>query len=346
MDESTTTDAMRRALTLATRGVEADANPRVGCVLLDEDGRIVGEGWHHGAGTPHAEVMALRAAGEAARGATAVVTLEPCNHTGHTGPCAQALIAAGVARVMHAQADPTSLAGGGAATLRAAGVEVSGGLLAAEAEELNRTWTFARRAGRPFVTWKFAATLDGRSAAADGTSQWITGEPMRRAMQVRRAVCGAVVVGTGTVLADDPRLTVRDEHDQPLARQPLRVVMGAREIPRDARARGDDGRFRHLTRHDPVAVMAGLAAEGVHHIWLEGGPTLAAAWLRAGAVDEVVACLAPALLGAGSAAVAALGIETIADIRRLTLREVERHGDDLALILLAEPVEATNTKEK
>lgn len=346
MDESTTTDAMRRALTLATRGVEADANPRVGCVLLDEDGRIVGEGWHHGAGTPHAEVMALRAAGEAARGATAVVTLEPCNHTGHTGPCAQALIAAGVARVMHAQADPTSLAGGGAATLRAAGVEVSGGLLAAEAEELNRTWTFARRAGRPFVTWKFAATLDGRSAAADGTSQWITGSAMRRAMQARRARCGAVVVGTGTVLADDPRLTTREQDDQPLERQPLRVVLGHREVPVAARVRGEDGLFRHLTDPDPTVVLSALAAEGVHHVWLEGGPTLAAAWLRAGAVDEVIACLAPALLGAGQPAVADLGIGTIADTNRLTLLDIERHGDDVALVLTPVDASTDNPEEK
>ncbi|WP_420175517.1 bifunctional diaminohydroxyphosphoribosylaminopyrimidine deaminase/5-amino-6-(5-phosphoribosylamino)uracil reductase RibD [Luteococcus sp. OSA5] len=344
--------AMERALGLAVRGPEADPNPRVGCVLLAPDGRVVGEGWHRGAGTDHAEVMALADAGDLARGATAVVTLEPCNHTGRTGPCAQALLSAGVAEVVFAQADPTAEAAGGALNLREAGVVVTAGLLAERAEQVNQTWTFARCTGRPWVTWKFAATLDGRSAAADGTSQWITGEPMRRAMNARRARCGAVVVGTGTVLADDPRLTVRDEQDRPVAEQPLRVVLGNRPVPVHARVRGDDGGFRQLPGADPLAVLEELASEGIHRVWLEGGPTLAAAWWRAGVIDEVIACLAPALLGAGSPAVAGLGIDTIADIARLQIAHVERHGDDIALIMLAEsprtaaePVEA-NHKEK
>lgn len=334
--------AMQCALELAQHGLEADPNPRVGCVILDAHGDVVGEGWHKGAGTAHAEVVALAAAGEAARGGTAVVTLEPCNHTGRTGPCVQALLAADIAEVVYAQADPTPEASGGAATLAAAGVPVRGGLLADEARAVNATWTFSRGAGRPFVTWKFAATLDGRSAAADGTSQWITGEPMRRAMNARRARCGAIVVGTGTVLADDPRLTVRDAADQPAERQPLRVVVGDRPVPASARVRGNDGRFLQLPGSDPRATLESLAAQGIHHLWLEGGPTLAAAWWRAGLVDEVVCCLAPALLGAGPAAVADLGISTIADIDRLRLVEVEHHGDDLALIL--NPLNTTKEK--
>lgn len=334
--------AMRRALELAHQGPEADPNPRVGCVILDAQGDVVGEGWHRGAGTAHAEVVALEAAGAAARGGTAVVTLEPCNHTGRTGPCAQALLAAGIARVVFAQADPTPEASGGAATLAAAGVAVSDGLLADEAEAVNHTWTFARRSGRPFVTWKFATTLDGRSAAADGTSQWITGSAMRLAMNSRRARCGAIVVGTGTALADDPRLTVRDAHGQPVEDQPLRVVVGDRPVPASARVRGNDGRFLQLPGDDPRATLEELATQAIHHVWLEGGPTLAAAWWRAGVVDEVVCCLAPALLGAGRPAVADLGITTITGIDRLRLVDVEYHGDDLALILNS----LTTTKEK
>lgn len=323
---------MRRALELAARGPEADDNPRVGCVLLGADGHTIAEGWHGGAGTPHAEAMALASAGERARGATAVVTLEPCNHTGRTGPCAHALIAAGIARVVFATADPNPTATGGAATLQAAGIDVASGPCASEATLLNRTWLHRARTGRPFVTWKFATTLDGRSAAADGSSRWITGPAMRSAMARRRAACGAVLVGTGTVVADDPRLTARDADDVLLPQQPLRVVMGERDIAAAARVRGDDGRFRHLRTRDPRAALATLAREGVHHVWLEGGPTVAAAFWRAGVVDEVIACLAPALLGAGPAAVADLGIASMVDIRRLRLADVERHGDDVALI--------------
>lgn len=329
--------AMRRALALATRGPAADPNPRVGCVLLDRDGEVVGEGWHEGAGAPHAEVAALAEAGSGARGGTAIVTLEPCNHTGRTGPCSQALLHAGIARVVHAQSDPNPLASGGAATLRAAGVEVSGGLLADQATALNRTWTFAQQHGRPFVTWKFAATLDGFSAAADGTSQWITREPMRAAMLRRRAECGAVLVGTGTVLADDPRMTSRDEAGQLAERQPWRVVLGVRDIPPAARVRGDDGRFVHLAHRDPDRSLQEVRELGVHHVWLEGGPRLAAAFWRAGLVDEVIACIAPALLGTGRPATADLGIGTIADIARLTTTEVIHEGEDFALVLQPNP---------
>lgn len=325
--------AMRRALDLARRGPAATPNPRVGCVVLDAAGRIVGEGWHRGAGTPHAEVDALARAGARAQGGTAVVTLEPCNHTGRTGPCSEALLAAGISRVVHAQADPNPVAAGGAARLRAAGVEVTSGLLADQAEALNRSWTFAQRHHRPLVTWKFAATLDGYSAAADGSSQWITSESMRELVMSRRAECGAVVVGTGTALADDPRLTTRRPDGSPCEHQPLRVVVGRRPLPEHARARGDDGLLRQYTTHDPAEVLDSLTAEGVHHVWLEGGPRLAAAFWRAGLVDEVVACLAPALLGAGSPAVADLGIGSMAGIERLRLRELLQAGGDLALVL-------------
>ena len=211
---------MRRALAIAaTPGVPLGPNPRVGCVLLDADGTPVAEGFHRGAGTPHAEVAALAEAGGAARGTTAVVTLEPCNHTGRTGPCAQALVDAGVRRVLVAQRDPNPVAQGGTATLEAAGIEVVHDVLADEGRTVNRAWTFAVEHGRPFVTWKFATTLDGRSAAADGTSRWISSRAARLDTHRLRAQCDVMLVGTGTVEVDDPQLTVRDEVDEPLDRK-------------------------------------------------------------------------------------------------------------------------------
>ncbi|HSF27363.1 MAG TPA: bifunctional diaminohydroxyphosphoribosylaminopyrimidine deaminase/5-amino-6-(5-phosphoribosylamino)uracil reductase RibD [Actinomycetes bacterium] len=325
--------AMRRALELAEiPGGPPATNPRVGAVLLSPDGRVLGEGWHRGAGTPHAEVEALAAAGESARGATAVVTLEPCDHVGRTGPCSQALIDAGIARVVYAMADPNPVAGGGAGRLRAAGVEVEAGPLAEEAEELNRAWAFAICRQRPFVTWKYAATLDGRVAAADGTSRWITSPQARRDVHARRSRVNAVLVGTGTVLADDPWLTVRADDDTLAPTQPLRVVMGRTPIPSTARVLDDAAPSLLLRTRDPHEAIAALHARGLRHVWLEGGPTLAAAFVRAGLVDEVVAYLAPALLGAGPAALADAGVATIGHALRLALREVTQVGPDLRII--------------
>jgi diaminohydroxyphosphoribosylaminopyrimidine deaminase/5-amino-6-(5-phosphoribosylamino)uracil reductase len=315
--------AMRRALALAaTPGVPHGPNPRVGCVLLDVAGNEVAEGFHRGAGTPHAEVDALAVAGADARGATAVVTLEPCNHTGRTSPCAEALLAAGVQRVVFAQADTNPVAHGGAATLSAAGVEVEGGLLVDEARALNRAWTFAVEHGRPFVTWKFATTLDGRSAAADGTSRWVSSRAARLDTHRLRGECDVMLVGAGTVAVDDPRLTVRDEVDALLPHQPLRVVMGERDLPADRRVFDDAAETLHLRSRDPQAVLEELYSRDRQHVFLEGGPTLAAAFLAAGLVDEVVAYVAPMLLGAGSPAVADLGITTIADAVHLPVTDV------------------------
>ncbi|MCD4526102.1 bifunctional diaminohydroxyphosphoribosylaminopyrimidine deaminase/5-amino-6-(5-phosphoribosylamino)uracil reductase RibD [Nocardioides sp. cx-173] len=317
--------AMLRALELAaTPGVPLGPNPRVGCVLLADDGRMVAEGFHRGAGTPHAEADALARAGAAARGSTAVVTLEPCNHTGRTGPCAQALVAAGVRRVVFAQPDPNPVAAGGADTLLAAGVEVESGLLEEESRALNRVWTFATERGRPFVTWKFATTLDGRSAAPDGTSRWVSGLAARRDSHRLRALCDVMLVGTNTVAVDDPRLTVRDEHDRPLPTQPLRVVMGERDVEHDRRIFDETqpGGSLHLRTRDPRTALAELRARERQHVFLEGGPTLAAAFLRAGLVDEIVAYVAPMLLGAGRSAVGDLGITTIADALRPVVTDV------------------------
>ena len=317
--------AMRRALRVArTPGVPLGPNPRVGCVLLDGSGAEVAEGFHRGAGRPHAEVEALRALDGSAAGLTAVVTLEPCNHTGRTGPCAQALVAAGVRRVVYAQSDPNPLAAGGAQTLAEAGVDVAGGLLVDEARAVNRAWTFALDHGRPFVTWKFAASLDGRSAAADGTSRWVSNAAARRDTHRLRAECDVVLAGTGTVLVDDPQLTVRDEVDAPLPRdrQPLRAVMGLRDLPADRRVLDDHAETAHLRTRDPHEALAQLHAQGRRHVFLEGGPRLASAFLQAGLVDEVIGYVAPLLIGGGLHAVEGLPVTTIADAVRLDVADV------------------------
>jgi diaminohydroxyphosphoribosylaminopyrimidine deaminase / 5-amino-6-(5-phosphoribosylamino)uracil reductase len=315
--------AMRRALALAASpGVPLGPNPRVGCVLLAPDGSTLGEGYHRGAGSRHAEVEALTRAGDVARGATAVVTLEPCNHTGRTGPCAQALVAAGVRRVVVAQRDTNPVATGGAEALRAAGVEVETGVLADEARALNRVWTFAVEHGRPWVTWKFAATLDGRCAAADGTSRWISSAAARLDTHRLRALCDTMLVGSNTVAVDDPHLTVRDRAGLPLPRQPLRVVMGERDLDPGRRIFDGAADTLHLRTRDPERALKDLIARDRQHVLLEGGPTLAAAFLAAGLVDEVVTYLAPMLLGSGRTAIGDLAISTVGGALHLPVTDV------------------------
>lgn len=329
MAESVEREAMRRAIQIAGAVTIPDGpNPRVGCVLLDAQGRTLAEGVHYGAGTPHAEVDALNQAGEAARGATAIVTLEPCDHVGRTGPCSEALIQAGVSRVVFAQADPHAIAAGGAERLRAAGIEVQAGLLAQEAAALNEAWTHAVTTGRPFVTWKVGATLDGRVAAADGTSRWITGESARAEVHLWRQRCDAIAVGTGTVVVDDPQLTARDASGGLAAHQPLRVVVGLSDLPPGARVVDGSAPTLHLRTRDPLEVLAALAEREIRHLLLEGGPRLAAAFLAAGAIDEVVWYVAPVLLGAGSPALADLGVTTLGDGLRLRDVRVEQVGED------------------
>lgn len=320
--------AMRRALELAERGPVTGGNPQVGCVLLDDAGRIVAEGWHRGAGTPHAEVDALSHLTDA-RGLTAVVTLEPCNHTGRTGPCSEALVAAGIARVVYAVSDPGRVSAGGAARLRAGGVEVIPGVLAAEAAELLHVWLTAAARGRPWVTVKWASTLDGRAAAADGTSQWITGTAARQRVHEQRAASDVILVGTGTVFADDPALTARGDAGELLAHQPLPVVVGERPIPADAALRRHPAGVLETGTRDLERVLAELDARGVRRVYVEGGPTLASAVIAAGLADEYAVYLAPALLGGDRLAIGELGIGTIADARRLHIVSVEQLGEDL-----------------
>lgn len=321
-------DAMSRALRLALDGPRS-RNPQVGAVILAPDGTVLAEGHHAGAGSAHAEVVALaKLADGAARGATAVVTLEPCNHTGRTGPCAQALIDAGVARVVYAVADPGALSGGGSTRLRDAGVDVEAGLLADEAAALIGPWSAAAALGRPRVSVKWAQSLDGRAAAADGSSQWITGPAARADVHRRRSLHDAIVVGTGTILADDAALTARTD-GRLAASQPLPVVIGARDIPDSARVRSHPRGFVHEREHDLTAVLERLFDRGVHTVFVEGGPTLASAFIAAGLADEVLVYTAPVLLGGPRTAIGDIAVPSIGDAVRLSVDEVIPLGDDL-----------------
>ncbi len=322
--------AMRRALVLAAQGPVTGGNPQVGCVLLDADGTIVAEGWHHGAGTPHAEIDALSKVADA-HGLTAVVTLEPCNHQGRTGPCSVALLEAGVARVVYSLTDPSPAAGGGAERLRDGGVDVISGVLADESSVLLHEWVTATRLGRPYVTVKWAASLDGRAAANDGSSQWITGTASRQRVHEERARADAIVVGTGTVLADDPSLTARGDGGELLPHQPLPVVIGERGIPADARLHAHPAGVIVTRSRDIDDVLARLFERDVRRVYVEGGPTLASAFIAAGLVDEYSIYLAPKLLGGSRLAVGDIGVDSIADARELTILALDQLGDDLHL---------------
>jgi diaminohydroxyphosphoribosylaminopyrimidine deaminase/5-amino-6-(5-phosphoribosylamino)uracil reductase len=325
MIDAAETGALRRALEIAADpAVPLGPNPRVGCVLLAPDGTVLAEGHHRGAGTAHAEADALSRATGDLHGATAVVTLEPCDHTGRTGPCTQALLAAGIARVVVARRDPNPVASGGLERLRRAGVEVVTEVpaeLAAAAAALNRGWEHGLAHARPLVTAKTALTLDGRAAAADGTSRWITGPAAREEVHLLRTACDAILVGTGTARIDRPTLTARRPDGTLHPRQPLRVVVGTSEAPGLPAVEGA-GKALHLPTRDPSAALGTLFDCGIRHVLLEGGPTLAAGFLRAGLVDELIVHLAPTLLGAGRPGVAELGITTLADRLDLDLVDV------------------------
>jgi diaminohydroxyphosphoribosylaminopyrimidine deaminase/5-amino-6-(5-phosphoribosylamino)uracil reductase len=307
--------AMEAALKAALEGPRG-ANPLVGAVVVGDRGQHLVTGFHRGAGTAHAEADAIAQAarnGIDLTGATMVVTLEPCNHCGRTGPCAQAIIDAGIASVVYAVDDPHDPAAGGAATLRAAGVRVRSGLGADAALDLNRRWFDAVAAQRPFVTLHIAQTLDGRIAAQDGTSQWISSPESLEDNHALRNRIDAILVGTQTVLVDNPRLTARDPNGQVTGKQPLRAVMGLRGIPDGAAVHGEDGQVLHLATRDPQEALDELFAAGVRHVMVEGGSLILSAFLAAGVVDELIVYLAPTLLGSGTLALGDLGITTLGD---------------------------------
>jgi diaminohydroxyphosphoribosylaminopyrimidine deaminase/5-amino-6-(5-phosphoribosylamino)uracil reductase len=307
-------------------------------VVLDADGQLVGEGATEPAGERHAEIVALDAAGAKARGATVLVTLEPCAHTGRTGPCTEALIDAGVQRVVYAVDDPNPDAAGGAARLLEAGIDVVAGLEGDAARTgALRPWLFAVQAGRPFVTWKYAATFDGRVAAADLSARWISSAASRADSHAFRGVVDAIVVGSGTVLADDPHLTVRDGDDELLDHQPLRVVLDRRHrTPQHARILDSAAETLVLDTAVPRFALKALFDRGVRHVLLEGGPTLAGAFIEARCVDEVIAYLAPRLLGAGPAALGDAGIASLDEGVTLDVDTVIRLGADIKVV--ARPV--------
>jgi diaminohydroxyphosphoribosylaminopyrimidine deaminase/5-amino-6-(5-phosphoribosylamino)uracil reductase len=352
---------MARALRLAERGAwTTRPNPMVGCVLA-HGGQVVGEGWHQRKGGPHAEVFALQAAGERARGATAYVTLEPCAHDGSTGPCADALVAAGVARVVAAMRDPfPRVDGAGFERLRAAGIAVDAGLMEVQARELNRGFLSRVERGRPWLRVKLATSLDGRSAMASGESRWISGEAARADVQRWRARSGALMTGAGTVLADDPQLTVRLAEPAEVV-PPLRVVLDP-GLATVARGRVRDGDAPTLYLHAPeakvprdlalehravparhgmldlAAVLAELGERGINEVQLEAGATLAGAFLSAGLVDELLLYVAPVLLGERARPLFH-GLQIDAMAERLHLRQVDCRsvGDDLRVLLRPAP---------
>ena len=343
---------METALAAARQGVRG-ANPLVGAVILDADGTVLAIGRHRGAGTPHAEADAINALLQGKRrdlsAATIIVTLEPCNHQGLTGPCTQAILDAGIGNLIYAVAEPHVPAAGGADRLRREGINVRTGLMGAEAADLNRQWFVAVREGRPFVTARLAQTVDSRIAAADGSSQWITSVQSRQDSHNIRARADAIVVGTGTVIADNPRLTARAADGTEADHQPLRVVMGLREVAGDAAVRhqGSPG-FVQLHTHDPAVVLAELHQRGVGHLMIEGGSKISAAFLAAGLVDELIVYLAPTLLGSGTPALNDLGIGTLAQAQQwewdaTTTGPVERLGPDLKLTLM--PAKTPDTEQ-
>ncbi|TFB93492.1 bifunctional diaminohydroxyphosphoribosylaminopyrimidine deaminase/5-amino-6-(5-phosphoribosylamino)uracil reductase RibD [Cryobacterium sp. TMT1-3] len=324
---------MLRALELATHGPATGVNPRVGCVILNAHGDVLAEGWHRGAGSRHAEVDALsKLAPGGARGSTVVVTLEPCNHVGRTGPCALALIEAGVARVVYSVTDPGEHSCGGAERLRAAGIGVQGGLLAENGEAFLGDWLVAARLGRPFVTLKWASSLDGRAAAADGSSRWITGPDARLDVHRRRAACDTILVGTGTVLADDPALTARGADGGLLPRQPVPVVVGRREVPASAALLHHPQQPLFFDGLDLPGLLTNLHQRGLRSVFIEGGPTVASAFVAAGLVDEYLIYLAPTLIGGPRLAITDLGVSTIGEQRRLSIYSLDRLGDDIRLV--------------
>ncbi|HEX4225739.1 MAG TPA: bifunctional diaminohydroxyphosphoribosylaminopyrimidine deaminase/5-amino-6-(5-phosphoribosylamino)uracil reductase RibD [Pseudonocardiaceae bacterium] len=315
----------------AVRGTTSP-NPPVGAVILDADGRTVGVGATQPPGGPHAEVMAVRAAGEAAAGGTAIVTLEPCSHTGRTPPCTDLLKSVGVAEVYFAVADPNPVAAGGQQVLAEAGIPAHQGLLGEDVERGPlRAWLHHARTGRPHVTWKYAMTMDGRVAAQDGSSRWISGTESRAEVHELRRAMDAIIAGTGTVRADDPQLTVREADGTLLDRQPLRVVVGLGDLPSDAKVLDDAAETIVLKTRKPAEVLATLGARGVVDVLLEGGPRLAGAFLQAGLIDRALAYLAPKLLGSGPTALGDAGVATITQAHLWTVESATMKGPDVRI---------------
>ena len=294
------TVAMQRAIALSEKGLGKCApNPIVGAVIIDASGKIIGEGFHDRmTSNDHAEVVAIKAAANLAKGATMVVTLEPCNHTGSTGPCTQAIIDAGISTVVFAVKDPNAVAAGGADALRAAGIKVIDGVLAKEASYVNRAWLTKIAKSRPYFVWKVATTLDAKIAANDGTSKWISNEVSRSDVQRLRRESDAILVGTNTVISDNPHLIPRGEFSG-YSHNPIRVIFGESDLPKDSKIFDNSAETIQVKSRDLNNLVAKLNELDINQVFVEAGSTLASAMLAAGLMDELVIYQAPALLGSG-----------------------------------------------
>jgi len=323
------TAAMHRAVLLAAQGAgRTGSNPVVGAVIIDSTGNIISEGFH--AGGDHAEVVAIKNAALIPVDSTIVVTLEPCNHTGKTGPCTEAIINAGIKNVVFAVTDPNPIAAGGRARLESAGINVIEGVLNEEASFVNRAWLTVMSKGRPHFIWKIAATLDGKTAAQDGSSKWITSEQSRAYVSELRRQSDAILVGTGTVIADDPELI---PHDNATQKNSLRIVVGERPIPADARVLDSQAETFHHQSRDFDALTAALISRGVNRVLVEAGSELGTAMFQANLIDEIILIQAPTVLGSGRSFIGDLGISTLGDRIDLNLISHTQIGADLVVYL-------------
>jgi diaminohydroxyphosphoribosylaminopyrimidine deaminase/5-amino-6-(5-phosphoribosylamino)uracil reductase len=328
---------MSRANSLAIKGLGlTGSNPIVGAILVDQAGKVVGEGFH--VGGPHAEVIAISDAGDLAKDATLYVTLEPCNHQGKTGPCVEAILSAGIKKVIYGSQDPNPIAQGGAESLATAGIQVEQISNTSEVEKSNRAWLHKIRNARPFFTWKVAMTLDGRTAAQDGTSKWITSEDSRADVNLMRSQSDAILIGTGTALIDNPRLVPHDlpEPKNQRSVNPIRIVMGTREVPLDFNLHDDQAETIFVRSHNFSELIAFCNERGLNHVMVEAGSELGTAMLKAELIDELVIYQAPILLGAGKSFIGELGISNIAEKLKLTLKSSTQIGSDIRLVLSRE----------
>jgi diaminohydroxyphosphoribosylaminopyrimidine deaminase/5-amino-6-(5-phosphoribosylamino)uracil reductase len=318
-------------LSAANLGLTAP-NPNVSAVIFNSDGQLIAEGAHNRKLSPaHAEVVALEKAGAAARGGTIVVSLEPCNHVGTTGACVDAIIEAGISKVIYAVKDPNPIAAGGAARLSAAGIEVEY-QPSAELEDLQRAWLHRINHGRPYFIWKVATTLDGRIAAEDGSSQWISSPESREDVQVIRSQSDAILIGTGTALADNPTLRPRI----PGAQSPLRIVMGGREVPADFNLHDSQSQTIFIKSHNIDDLLKAVDYLPINQILVEAGPRLGSALFAAGLIDEVLLYQAPKVLGAGRSWLEGIGVSNISEARNLTMISTTTIGVDLKIRLKVE----------
>lgn len=322
--------AMRRAITLSLHAPAFNENPRVGAVLINDAGEVIAEGWHKGAGTPHAEVDALSKLSDAT-GLTAIVTLEPCNHSGKTGPCSQALIAAGIKRVVFAAFDPGATEGGGRFTLEQAGIEVIGPVLTDEYLPILKPWIINKLNQRPYVVIKYASSIDGRVAAEDKTSKWITGNVAREDVHARRAEAQAILAGTNTIELDDPELTARKADGSLYETQPLRVVVGERELSPSARVFNGDAETIQLKTRDLASALESLYSRGIRQVFVEGGAQIQSSLISLGLADEFLIYLAPKLIGGSQSAIRDIEVSTINEAIQLQFIETKTLGEDILI---------------